>query len=86
MTAAGNAYQKHTNRPGNASNPNLPKVPYSQMNMAGENFVWTILNHPNAIFNRKEVQNVGIFFDIEVPNIGGLRYTLDGKLRGFLNP
>ena len=85
LTAAGHAYQKHSHGPG--ANPNLPRIgSHNKMNEEGEKFVQFILDHPQASFTKNHVANVGIFFDIEVPGIGGIRFTLNGELRGFLNP
>ena len=83
MTAAGHAYQKHSNGPG--ANPNLPKLPYPQMNMAGEQFVNTILTNPNAVFI-KRIENNIVVYQIEVPALGGLEFDINGNFIGFLNP
>ncbi len=57
------------------------------MNMAGENFVRTILNHPNAMFIRQNVDNIDFYhIVVKVPKLGGLNFDINGNLKGFLNP
>ena len=45
-----------------------------------------ILNHPKKEIVHGEFARYGKVIDIKAPEIGGARYTVDGKFIGFLEP
>ena len=46
----------------------------------------SISNHPEKIISERIHPNLGTVIDIKIPNQGGVRFSIDGKMIGFLEP
>ncbi|MEI6241892.1 MAG: tetratricopeptide repeat protein [Chlamydiota bacterium] len=85
FTKAGRGLAKHGNRSEGAFPK--PKGNPSQINEQGQKILESILNHPQKKITRWYHKTLGEVIDIEVPGVGGARFTGDGKsMIGFLEP
>ena len=84
LTKAGRALAKHGGRlesvfPEPVGNP-------AQINEHGQQILDSILNHPERQVIPDAPKRFGAIVDIYAPDIGGVRYTAEGELIGFLEP
>ena len=84
FTKAGRGLMKHSYRDGSI----FPK-PFGnpeQINAHGQKVLESILNHPERKVFQENSKKFGKIIDIYAPDIGGVRYSADGKFIGFLEP
>ena len=84
FTAAGRGSMKHGYREGSVF-PKPVGNP-SQINEHGQKILERILNHPEREVISGEFKRFGQVIDIYAPDIGGVRYSAEGKFIGFLEP
>jgi hypothetical protein len=84
FTKAGRALMKHGNREGSVFPK--PSGNVTKMNERGQNILEAILNHPETKITYDEFKRFGKIVDFKAPDIGGVRYSVDGKFIGFLEP
>ncbi len=58
----------------------------TKINEDGRKILDSILNHPEKQVFYDDPKRFGPIVDIYAPDIGGVRYTADGELIGFLEP
>ncbi len=84
FTVAGRALMKHGNRAGSVFPK--PSGNPAAMNEHGQKILETILSHPERQMIQKQVKVLGEVVDIHAPGVGGVRYTPQGEMVGFLEP
>ena len=84
LTKAGRALAKHGGREGSV----FPKPIGNpeQINKQGQEILEKILNKPNKKIILGNYERYGDVIDIQVPNLGGVRYSKEGEFIGFLEP
>ncbi len=55
-----------------------------QINLQGQKILESILNNPNKKIILGNYERYGDVIDIQVPNLGGVRYSKQGEFIGFL--
>ncbi len=84
LTKAGRGLAKHGGRKGSCF-PKPTGNP-SNINKQGQELLEKILRDPNKKVKSKFFERHDEVVDIKVPELGGVRYTRDGKFIGFLQP
>jgi len=82
FTKAGRGIMKHGYR--EPSNFTKPLGNPSQVNAQGQKVLESIVNHPERTYVIHQTRRLGKTVDIFAPNIGGVRYSLEGDFIGFL--
>ncbi|MBU9469086.1 hemagglutinin repeat-containing protein [Burkholderia multivorans] len=84
LSAAGRALQKHGGRTDSAF-PTAKGNP-AAINEQGQQIVDSILNDPGRTVTQRETGRFGNVIDITATDGRGIRYSVDGKFIGFLEP
>lgn len=84
LTKAGRGLMKHGYRDGSVHPKPVGTI--AEVNKLGQEVLESILNHPNRLVIQRPHPNFGKVIDIMVPEKGGVRFTSDGKMIGFLEP
>ncbi|KWE83160.1 hypothetical protein WT54_19875 [Burkholderia territorii] len=84
LSAAGRALQKHGGRTDSAF-PTAKGNP-AAINEQGQQIVDSILNDPGRTVTQRETGRFGYVIDITATDGRGVRYSVDGKFIGFLEP
>ena len=84
LTKAGRGLMKHGYRDGSVHPKPVGTI--AEVNKLGQEVLESILNHPEKLVTQRPHPNFGKVIDIMVPEKGGVRFTSDGKMIGFLEP
>lgn len=85
FTRAGRGLMKHGDRPNGVFSKT--KGTPAQINAQGQEVLEKILNHPQKVISFKTSERYGEYMDIKTPDLGGARFSADGKqFIGFLEP
>jgi len=84
LTKAGRGIAKHGNREGSVFSKPVGTI--AEINKHGQEVLEAILNHPDRLIVQRPHPNFGKVIDITVPEKGGVRFTIDGEMIGFLQP
>ena len=84
LTTAGRALQKHAGRAGSVF-PRAVGSP-AEISRAAQHIVDDILTTPGTRFIQRPRGRYGIVIDVVGPTGRGIRYTLDHRFIGFLEP
>lgn len=85
-TKAGRGTMKHGYREGRTVFKKPVGNP-AQINEHGQKVLEKILNHPDKVVKQYTSRKFGEVIEIEAPDLGGVRYTGDGKkMIGFIEP
>jgi hypothetical protein len=84
FTKAGRAlvkhgYRKHTAFP-------KPRGNVAQINEHGQKVLEALLNHPEKVIETYTHYQLGPVIDVMIPGKGGVRFTAEGQMIGFLQP
>ncbi len=84
LTKAGRALMKH----GYRENSAFPKPigNSAQVNEHGQKILESILSHPEKLICERPHPDFGKVIDVMVPGKGGVRFSVDGEMIGFLEP
>ncbi len=82
FTKVGRGLMKHGYREGNGFPKPIGNP--AQINAQGQRMLESILNHPERECILYDSSRMGKTVDIYAPNIGGVRYSLEGEFIGFL--
>jgi len=81
---AGRSLMKHGYREGSAFPK--PKGNPSQVNAHGQKILESIVNHPERVVYKRPHPDFDRVIEVVVPDMWGVRFTLDGEMIGFLEP
>ena len=56
------------------------------MNAHGQQVLESIVNHPERVIYERPHPDFGKVIEIVVPDKGGVRFTVEGNMVGFLEP
>jgi hypothetical protein len=84
FTKAGRSLMKHGNRQGSVFPK--PKGNPIQINDHAQKILESILQHPEKIIIERPHPDFGKIIEIKVPKMGGVRFTIDGEMIGFIEP